>query len=136
MDKRKIDLINSALKKDDSILVAYIFGSQIKHKANKYSDIDIAVLFDDKVKEEDYTDKQIAIMTDASRTLNKEIDVVVLNRASLFLKYHILKEGMKTYERPDRTNHNFEAYAVIQYLDFLPIKNRIEDGMLKKIKEA
>ncbi len=136
MEKPKINLINSSFKKDKSILLSYIFGSEVKGKTNKYSDIDIAVLFDNKIKEEEYTDKQIAIITNLSEVLNKEIDVVVLNRASLFLRYHILKEGVKIYERPDRDEHNFEAKAIIDYFDFLPIKNRIENGMLAKIKEA
>ncbi len=136
MKKSKIDLIKSVLKKDNSILAIYIFGSQVKGEPNKYSDIDIAILFDDKVKQKDYTDKQITVMTNLSGRLNKEVDVVILNRVSLFLRYHILKEGIKIYERPDRNEHNFEAQAIIEYFDFLPIKEKIEKGLLAKIKEA
>jgi len=136
MDSKKIDLINSIIQDDKSILKAYIFGSQIKGKANKYSDIDIAVLFDNKVGKKDYMDKQIALASSLSEALNKEIDIIILNQASLFLKYHILKEGMKIYEKPGRKEHNFEALTIIQYFDFLPIKSRIENGILSKIKEA
>jgi len=136
MEKIKIDSIKDILKQDNSIIVVYLFGSQIKDKSNKYSDIDIAILFDDKVKEEKYTDKQIAIINNLSSVLSKEIDAIVLNRAPLFLKYHILKEGIKIYEKPDREQHDFEAKAIVEYFDFLPIKNRIENGLLTKIKEA
>jgi len=136
MENEKIDLINTVIQKDKCILKVYLFGSQLKSKANKYSDIDIAVLFDDKAKKKDYTDKQIALANSISEILNKEIDIIILNQASLFLKYHILKEGMKIYERPGRNEHNFEALAIMQYFDFLPIKNRIENGILSKIKEA
>ena len=128
--------IKAIIKTDSSILAVYLFGSQVKNRSNKYSDIDIAVLFDEEVKEEKYTDRQIAIITNLTGYLNKEIDVVVLNRASLFLRYHILKEGEKIYERPGRNEHNFEALSIMQYFDFLPIKNRIENGILSKIKEA
>lgn len=134
MEKKKMGLINNILKKDSSILAAYLFGSQSKGKSNKYSDIDIAILFDDTVRGEDYTDKQITIMGNLSDALNKEIDIVVLNRAPLFLKYHILKEGVKVYERYGRNEHNFEAQTITHYLDFLPIKNKIENGLLSKIK--
>jgi len=136
MEKIKIDSIKDILKQDNSIIVVYLFGSQIKDKSNKYSDIDIAILFDDKVKEEKYTDKQIAIINNLSSVLSREIDAIVLNRAPLFLKYHILKEGIKIYEKPDREQHDFEAKAIVEYFDFLPIKNRIENGLLTKIKEA
>lgn len=136
MEKVKIGLINNVLKNEHNILVAYLFGSESKDKANKYSDIDIAILFDANAAKVDYTDKQIAIMTNLSEALNKEVDIIILNRASLFLKYHILKEGIKIYERPNRNEHNFEAIAIMQYFDFLPIKNRIENGILSKIKEG
>lgn len=136
MKSAKVGLIKAVIKKDNSVLVAYLFGSQIKDKANKYSDIDIAVLFDNKVDKKNYTDKQIALASGLSEALNKEIDIIILNQASLFLKYHILKEGMKIYEKPGRNEHNFEALAIIQYFDFLPIKSRIENGILSKIKEA
>lgn len=136
IESEKTDLISRVIKKDSTVFAAYLFGSQIKGKSNKYSDIDIAILFDDEVKEEDYTDKQIAIMANLNKALNKETDIIVLNKSSLFLKYHILKEGIKIYERSGRKEHNFEAYTIIQYLDFLPIKNRIEKGLLSKIKKA
>ena len=132
----KTNDINKIVKEDDSILAVYLFGSQAKHKSNKYSDIDIAVLYNDKVRPEEYTDRQIALMNNISRALNKETDIIVLNRAPLFLRYTVLKEGLRIYERAGRNEHNFEAVSIIQYLDFLPIKNRIEDGLLRKIREA
>lgn len=134
MEKLKIDLMVNVLKKDTLILMAYLFGSQLEGRANEYSDIDVAILFDDKVEVGVYTDKQILIATLLSEKLNKEIDIVVLNRASLFLRYHVLKDGLKIYERDDRNEHNFEAQAIMEYFDFLPIRSRIENGLLSKLK--
>lgn len=128
--------INNILKKDDSILAAYLFGSQAKGSANKYSDFDIGILFDYQTKAKEYTDRQIAIINSLSAALHKEVDAVILNRAPVFLKYHILKEGIKVYERPHRPEHSFEANAIIEYFDFLPVKNRIEGALIKKIKEG
>ncbi len=136
MQEAQINLIKNLFLKDNSILVAYLFGSQARDKTNKYSDIDIAILFNEKINENDYTDKQIAMMANLNKVLNKEVDILILNKASLFLRYHILKEGIKVYERPDRNEHNFEAVAIMQYFDFLPIKKRIENGLLSKIKGA
>lgn len=136
MDKNQISLIKTLLLKDNAVLAAYLFGSEVSNKTNKYSDVDIAILFDEKIDEAKRTDKQIAKATDLSKALNREVDIIILNRASLFLKYHILKEGIKIYEHPKRNEHNFEAQAIMQYFDFLPIKNRIENGLLSKIKEG
>lgn len=136
MEKSYIDLIKNTIKNDESVLMVYLFGSQLKGKTNRYSDIDIAILFDNLVKDEDYTDKQIDITINLNVILHKEIDVIILNRAPLFLKYYILKDGLKIYERPNRMDHTFEARTIVEYLDFLPIRNRIENGMLAKIKGA
>ena len=57
MEKVKIGLINNILKNEHNILVAYLFGSESKDKANKYSDIDIAILFDANAAKADYTQK-------------------------------------------------------------------------------
>ena len=130
----QLAIINNIFKNHACILAAYLFGSQARNKENRYSDVDIAVLFDTGIKKEEYTNLQIEIMNDLNDVLLKEVDVVILNRAALFLKYHVLKEGIKIYERGNRNEHNFEAQAIVQYLDFLPVKNRIERGMLAKIK--
>ncbi len=136
MQKTQINMLKKIFRKDNAILAAYLFGSQAIGKINKYSDIDIAVLFDEKLSGKAYTDKQIVMITHLSKVLNKEVDVIILNHSSLFLKYHILKQGIKIYESLYRNEHNFEAQAILQYFDFLPIKNRIENGLLAKIKEA
>jgi predicted nucleotidyltransferase len=136
MKKETVNLINEIAKKDKAIITAYVFGSQIKDRANKYSDVDIAILFDDELMKEGYGERQLKLTTELTEVLNKEIDLIVLNRAPIFLKYHILKDGVKIYERPDRREHNFEARAIIEYFDFLPMKNKMEEGMLKSIKEG
>lgn len=136
METTKIESIKKIIKNNSSVLAVYLFGSQARGKSNKYSDIDIAVLFDNKIRREEYTDRQIALMNFLSKSLKRETDVVVLNRAPLFLRYLILKEGKKIYERPGRDEHRFEAMAIVQYFDFLPVKTRIENALLSKIREA
>ncbi len=75
------------------VLCAYLFGSTVTGKDNKFSDVDVAVLFDPNLAQDRYTEERLAIMDNLSRILNKDIDVVVLNEASSFLKFQIIKEG-------------------------------------------
>ena len=124
----------NSLKRDNSLLAIYLFGSRASGKARKYSDIDIAALYDEKVDKKEYTDKRIEIMTAVSELLDREVDVVVLNQAPPILKYHILKYGMRLYERSNRQEHSFEVQAIQEYFDFLPIRNRMEQGLIKKVK--
>ncbi|HAH21675.1 MAG TPA: nucleotidyltransferase domain-containing protein [Candidatus Omnitrophica bacterium] len=134
IDKVRLIAVMNSLKRDNSLLAIYLFGSRASGKARKYSDIDIAALYDEKVDKKEYTDKRIEIMTAVSELLDREVDVVVLNQAPPILKYHILKYGMRLYERSNRQEHSFEVQAIQEYFDFLPIRNRMEQGLIKKVK--
>ncbi|MEK6568227.1 MAG: nucleotidyltransferase domain-containing protein, partial [Candidatus Omnitrophota bacterium] len=124
----ELEKISNVFKKENVVLAAYLFGSYFSGHPHRYSDIDIAVLFDKMVNPEDYTDKQIDLAVNLGRLLGREADVVILNRAGSFLKYIVLKNGLRVYERLDRNERGFEARAMVEYFDFLPIKNRIEEG--------
>ena len=136
LDDKELEKISNVFKKESALLAVYLFGSYASGNPHRYSDIDMAVLFDKTVNPEDYTDKQIDLAVSLGRLLGREADVVVLNRAGSFLKYIVLKNGLRVYERPDRSERGFEARAIVEYFDFLPIKNRIEEGILSKIKKA
>ena len=136
LGEKELEKISNVFKKESALLAVYLFGSYASGNPHRYSDVDMAVLFDKTTNPEDYTDKQIDLVVSLGRLLGREADVVVLNRAGSFLKYIVLKNGLRVYERPDRSERGFEARAIVEYFDFLPIKNRIEEGILSKIKKA
>ena len=136
LGEKELEKISNVFRNENALLAVYLFGSYASGNPHRYSDIDMAVLFDKTVNPEDYTDKQIDLAVSLGRLLGREADVVVLNRAGSFLKYNVLKNGLRVYERPDRSERGFEARAIVEYFDFLPIKNRIEEGILSKIKKA
>ena len=116
------------------ILCVYLFGSQARGRVNTYSDIDIAVLFEPNLTQEERTERRLSLMDNLSSILDKDVDVVVLNEASSFLRFQVIKEGRRIYERSDRSEHSFEARAIVEYFDFLPIRRRLETAMLNNIK--
>lgn len=97
--------------------------------------MDIAVLFDEDIPDDRFTDLQLKLADILSKTLDMQVDIVVLNKALSFLRYQILKEGKRIYERKDRKDHTFETNAILEYLDFKPIKERMEQGLIKSLKE-
>ena len=121
---------------EKDVLCVYLFGSTAKGKENRFSDVDIAILFDSNVPEGQYTQKCLTIMNNVSRVLNRDVDVVVLNRASSFLKFQIIKNGLRIYERLGRTKRHFEAKAIMEYFDFLPIRRKLEIALINNIKET
>jgi hypothetical protein len=128
--------IRTYFRDKHEVLCVYIFGSAAAGKETPYSDIDVAILFDDSVSPLEYSDRQIALSIELGRLLNREIDVIILNRAAPYLKFQIIKEGAIVYESPARSGRPFEARAVLEYFDFLPVKNMLESAMMRKVKGA
>lgn len=128
------DKIREYFSHQEKVICVYLFGSTAKSKENKFSDVDIAVLFDAGVDRVEYTRRCLSITDELSRILDKDIDVVDLNEAASFLKFHIIKEGIKVYERPCRIEHNFEARTIVEYLDFLPIRRKLEAALITNIR--
>ena len=126
--------IKSYAKKQKDILCVYLFGSTASGKENKFSDVDIAVLFDDNVGQEEYGQRMLSMMDDLSMELDKNVDIVVLNRANSFLRFKIIKSGIRVYERPDRGSRLFEARSVVEYFDFLPIREMLEKALIANIR--
>jgi len=76
------------------------------------------------------------MMDELSRILDKNIDIVVLNSANSFLKFQIIKSGLRLCEDKERKSRGFEARAIMEYFDFLPIRNRLEEALVNNIKEG
>lgn len=70
------------------IAFAFLFGSQAKGNATKLSDVDIAVYFYPKrrhpveYEEEIFYDDEDKIWAGLERLLNKEVELLILNRVS------------------------------------------------------
>ena len=130
------DTIKDYFSTQKEVLCVYLFGSQARGRENIHSDIDLAVLFESNLTQQERTEKRLSLIDNLSALLNKDVDAVVLNEASSFLRFQVIKEGQRIYERADRIEHSFEANTIMQYFDFLPIRRRLEAAMLNHIKRA
>lgn len=118
------------------VVCAYLFGSTAAGKTHQASDVDIAVLFQEGLPQEEQSSRSLLMMDELSRILDKDIDVVVLNSANSFLKFQVIKSGLRICEDKERKSRGFEARAVMEYFDFLPIRNRLEEALINNIKEG
>ncbi len=75
-------------------------------------------------------------MDELSSILDKDIDVVILNKATSFLKFQTIKNGIRVYEQPTRANRDFEARSIMEYFDFRPIRRKLEAALINNIKGA
>ncbi len=102
------------LAADSKVKFAYLFGSAARNAAGTLSDLDLAVYLDERVDIFSYRLKLMELLAKELRTEN--FDLIVLNRASVLLRYEVIKEG--TVLKEDRTRRvMFETKVLREYLD-------------------
>ncbi|MBU3942600.1 nucleotidyltransferase domain-containing protein [Patescibacteria group bacterium] len=122
-NQQKIQEIIKTLKpifqKEKEVLFCYLFGSFANGNPISSSDIDIAVYLDDK-KCLDFFEKRLELIPKISKLSGKQADITILNNASLFMKYVVLKEGKLIFERNCEKRIIFELKSTNEYFDFKP----------------
>ena len=118
------------------IVVAYLFGSLARGQASHLSDIDIAVLFNSGLGMEASIERQVQLMVDLDQFADREIQVVVLNRASPFLAYQVLRDGLLLYERSRVERIAFEVRTMKVYFDVQPMLEFHSKSLVKRIREV
>lgn len=125
MDKRALKkTITDFLDPLPYIRFAYLFGSLASGNAGALSDIDIAVFFDDTITDGrglTYS-PECELSSDLEQILGQPVDLAVLNTASVFLRYQVLKKGELLFCRSEKERIQFHEETIRSYLDFLPFR--------------
>jgi predicted nucleotidyltransferase len=115
---------------------AYLYGSYATGTNRKFSDLDIALLVEDRVPPEKYWDieSKISLKIDA---LLKEVesDVRIFNLAPLNYRAQIVKEGKLIYSKNEIKRVDFESATRDEYFDFLPMRKEYQATLLNGIKK-
>lgn len=117
------------LQQEEGVLFCYLFGSQATGTSISKSDIDIGLFFD-KHQVDDFFEKRLELIGEISKLLKKDTDIVVLNTASSFLKYVVLKEGKIIFERSQDKRVDFELKTLNDYFDFKPVLEKYNQRVL------
>lgn len=96
---RIIKILKDYFKKRKEVAFAFLFGSAQRENLRKESDVDIAVYFypEKDIEWEAFQKRykeELIIGLELERLLKKEIDLIVLNRASALFADEILREGI------------------------------------------
>jgi len=105
---------------DDGVKFAYLFGSQARQDIGPLSDVDVAVYLDDT---QDFFQRRLTLMEALIKRLGREdLDLVVLNKAPVVLKFEVIKSGIVLKE--DRSRRVvFETTVMREYLDTAHLRN-------------
>ena len=136
-----IHKLRHCFRKHPEILAVYAFGSVVKGTSRRSrdwdlsSDLDLGILFDERrLPRRKHWDRQWKLYSEFGKDLKQELDLVILNGASLGLVHQILRTGKRIYERPGRRHRREEAQLLIEALDFLPTKEWIEHRIIQQLR--
>jgi uncharacterized protein YutE (UPF0331/DUF86 family) len=99
---------------------AYLAGTLSNRTSfGHLTDVDIAILLMEQIKSDQFLDYQLYFFSELAKRLESDnIDVVILNQASLLLKLQVIKYGQILFSRNEKQRVSFETKAVMDYLDF------------------
>lgn len=127
------DKLIKYFEEHEEIQFAILFGSLAKGKANKMSDVDIAVMVDPKFDEPFPFGYQAEIITNLMQVLKRnDVDVVILNKAPIALKHQILRYGKFIYIKDKQARIKFQVDTINQYEDYKVLFRVHEKAMHKR----
>jgi uncharacterized protein len=119
----------------NNIAAVYFFGSHVAGKERPGSDVDIAVLFQNR-DPEPMIDSIDTYMVDLSRLLKKDIHPVVLNHAGETLLLQILNKGKCIVINDQRKLALFKVEAFAKIFDFTYYYRLMQSGLIKSIMQG
>jgi len=115
------------LAKEHNLLLVLLYGSQVKGKVNKDSDIDIAVLGAKPIS----TDDLITLNNEFAQIFKAyEIDVKSLHKTDPLFRYHVMQNSVLLYGR-SYDFLTFKSYAFRSYHDSKDLF-RLKETLIKK----
>jgi len=120
----------------DHLTAVYLFGSTAKGREREKSDLDLAFVFDEDIyRKEPFLTLQEAEMTavEVGAELQKLVDVIILNGASLSFAYHTVRNGMCIYERDTAGRILYEVALDSKYQDFMPFIKELRETKRKAL---
>ena len=107
------------LEKDPNIVFAIVFGSAVRGKLRKDSDIDVAIY----VKNELEPLKYLELMSKLSDLVKREVHLVILNSASPLLRHQVMKEREILFIKDFDTYAKFREKTMTDYDEYLYISD-------------
>ncbi|MCP4400426.1 MAG: nucleotidyltransferase domain-containing protein [bacterium] len=114
-------VIIAVCEEQPAIMAAYLFGSVALGTAKASSDVDVALLLDDR-KSDSFS--LLACITRLEDLLECHVDVVIVNSANELLKYEVRRSGKVIFDRSPEFRKAFEIRSRKAYEDFLYLHKR------------
>ncbi|MGQ9569595.1 MAG: type VII toxin-antitoxin system MntA family adenylyltransferase antitoxin [Thermodesulfovibrionales bacterium] len=121
------------------IVAVYLFGSFVREKSRRGSDVDLAFLFERSFyKNDPYKTFMVAqiIGAELGEVIGKAVDISILNKASLVFSYEVISTGVCVYEKDYKERILYEIAIKGQYYDFKPFITKLRRKKMEYICEV
>ncbi|MFO8070943.1 MAG: nucleotidyltransferase domain-containing protein [Polyangia bacterium] len=126
------DAIEEVVARDEVDLVL-LFGSRARGEHGPMSDVDLAMRTTENV--EDTYGWKFAALARLAGPL-QDVDLVLLEEASLALRYRIARDGLPLWTRDEDALHAFCFEAVRDWLDFEPVVRAHDAALARRIADG
>ncbi len=108
--------VREYLNKHPKVVFVYLFGGLARCRVSPLSDVDIAIYTVDGA---DIVQEKLEILGELNELLKTdEVDLVVLNTATLPLAARVIKNKIILVDKRPFTRHAFESLIMREYFDF------------------
>ena len=132
MKNKLINKLKAYFEHKSEVIAVYLFGSQVKNKTDRSSDVDIGILLDtnDRAAE---TEKRNQYLVELANILKKEIHPVILNSAGEELMRQIFLKGKCIMVRDPEKLSLFKMTMYARIADFGYYRDRMQAGLIRNI---
>ncbi|MBU4338956.1 nucleotidyltransferase domain-containing protein [Patescibacteria group bacterium] len=124
--------------KENQVVLAYLFGSAARGKMTPLSDIDIAIIFSEKVKAKDYFKKELRLAHKIGNVFEIDrVDIVNLETArSPLLKHNAVFKGKFIFGKQGKNKFELESGIMKEFEDTKRLREVQDYYLYKHIKEG
>jgi predicted nucleotidyltransferase len=114
------------------VLAVYIFGSYVKNRENRDSDIDLAVLIDHQsISRSTEIIKEYTV--GLARAVRKDFHIIVMNHAGEELLAQVFKNGSCILNRNESVNSTFKMVKHAMIAEFSYYRDLMKQGFLRQL---
>jgi predicted nucleotidyltransferase len=139
--KDVVQTLSRAFSRRREVLAAYIFGSATSGRTRPDSDIDVAVLIDEKRLRKHPLYYRLDLISDLTTALGRaDVDVVLMNEAPPDLAQNIITKGQRVFERSRSARVAFQVRTLNLFMDTEPMRRTylryLKRRYLKSVKRG
>jgi predicted nucleotidyltransferase len=139
MDQVTLDRLREAAGRvlaGEPVLFGYLFGSRATGRTHHGSDVDVAIYLDPSVPPERYLDLALRLASKlGSGASLGDVEVVILNEASLPLAGRAVRERAVIYSRDEPARVRYEGKTLTEFLDFEIHAGPMATELLRRMAE-